>query len=222
MAHADGQRRQTEETQSLCPFNRKERVDPERVPFPPDQHPRLRFDVKDAAHLDFQEEFDVVVSFSCLHWVHDHPAVLAGIRRGLKPGGHVLLHFGGQGNAAEILDLMPEMLALPRWRPYFSNFRPPWLFYSAEDYRPLVEAVGLHPRRVELLAKPALMTLDDLKNWMRPTWIPYLQQCPETQREEFLSEIAGRFQKTHPADARGRMTLPMYRLEVEADAPARV
>jgi len=188
-----------------------------REKFPPDKHPRLRFDVHNATHLPFNEDFDVIVSFSCLHWVHDHPAVLTGIRRSLKPGGRVLLHFGGKGNAAEILDLMPEMLALPKWRPYFSEFRQPWVFFSAEEYRPLVESAGLHPRCVELLPKPALMTIEDLKNWMRPTWLPYLQRCPEALREEFLTAIAGRFQKTHPADARGRMTLPMFRLKVEAD-----
>jgi trans-aconitate methyltransferase len=193
-----------------------------RETFPPEKYPRLRFDVKNAGDLTFNEEFDVVVSFSCLHWVHDHPAVLAGIRRSLKPGGRVLLHFGGKGNAAEVLDLMHEMIELPKWRTYFSEFHRPWVFYSAEEYRPLVEAAGLHPRRVDLLAKPALMTLEDLKNWMRPTWLPYLQQCPEALREEFLAEIAGRFQETHPADARGRMTLPLFRLQVEAVRPVQL
>jgi trans-aconitate methyltransferase len=185
--------------------------------FPPEKYPRLMFDVKEATGLTFTEEFDAIVSFSCLHWVQDHPAVLTGIRRSLKSGGRVLLHFGGKGNAAEMLDHLHGMLSLPKWRPYFTEFRLPWVFYSAEEYRPLVEASGLHLRRVELLAKPALMTPEDMKNWMRPTWLPYLQQCPETLREEFLEEVVRRFQKTHSADARGRMTLPMFRLEVEAD-----
>ena len=64
--------------------------------------PNLAFQQGDAERMSFQREFDLVVSFACLHWVKDHAPVLAGIRRSLRPGGRVILQFGGRGNAAEV------------------------------------------------------------------------------------------------------------------------
>jgi len=49
--------------------------------FPPTEHPNLRFRVADAARLPFEGEFDLVVSFNCLHWVRDQAGVLRGIAR---------------------------------------------------------------------------------------------------------------------------------------------
>ena len=75
--------------------------------------------------LDFHEEFDLVISFACLHWVIDHRPVLRGIHRALRPGGRILLQFGGRGNAAEVVQIVSEVIARPKWADYF-----PRLFVS--------------------------------------------------------------------------------------------
>jgi trans-aconitate methyltransferase len=45
----------------------------------------LRFDLCDARDLKFSNEFDVVFSSSCLHWIKDHRPILAGIKKSLTP-----------------------------------------------------------------------------------------------------------------------------------------
>src|SRR5688572_4331922 len=56
----------------------------------------------DAEQLPFEREFDAVFSNAALHWVRDHDAMLAGVRRALKPGGRFVAEFGGHGNIAAI------------------------------------------------------------------------------------------------------------------------
>ena len=55
--------------------------------FPADTYPNLTFRVADAAQLRFADQFDLVVSFNCLHWVHDQAAALRGIRAALVATG---------------------------------------------------------------------------------------------------------------------------------------
>lgn len=43
--------------------------------------------VMDAQQLAFAAEFDAVFSNAALHWMRDADAVIAGVRRALKPGG---------------------------------------------------------------------------------------------------------------------------------------
>ena len=59
-----------------------------------ENHSNLLFEVRDALQLDYREEFDLVVSFACLHWIRDHSTVLKGILRALKPGGLLLCQCG--------------------------------------------------------------------------------------------------------------------------------
>jgi trans-aconitate methyltransferase len=46
--------------------------------------------------------FDAVFSNAALHWVRDHDAMMAQVRRVLKPGGRFVAEMGGQGNIAAI------------------------------------------------------------------------------------------------------------------------
>ncbi len=75
-----------------------EMIDFARQSFPTEALPQLRFEQGDARQLGFVEQCDWVISFACLHWVLDHRSVLTGIRRALRPGGQLLLQFGGRGN----------------------------------------------------------------------------------------------------------------------------
>ena len=61
--------------------------------FPAATHPNLAFRVADAARLPFADQFDLVVSFNCLHWVRDQAAALRGIRTALVASGRTHLRF---------------------------------------------------------------------------------------------------------------------------------
>jgi len=65
----------------------------------------LAFQYGNASDLHFVDEFDLVLSFACLHWVLDHRPVLEGIKRSLKQGGKALMQFGGKDNAQRSLRL---------------------------------------------------------------------------------------------------------------------
>jgi len=189
-----------------------------RQSFPADTLPRLRFEQGDAQQLEFVEQFDWVISFACLHWILDHRPVLAGIHRALRPGGRLLLQFGGQGNAAEMVQVMSEVVARPKWAGYFVGFAFPWRFYGPEDYRPLLQEAGLTATRLELVPKD--MTHEGpqgLEGWLRTTWMPYWHRVPAELQQQFLDDIVASYLTVCPTDAEDRLIhLKMVRLEVEA------
>ena len=51
----------------------------------------LSFRVADARSLKFREEFDLVISFNALHWIHEQEVALRGIWEALRPGGYAHL-----------------------------------------------------------------------------------------------------------------------------------
>jgi SAM-dependent methyltransferase len=60
--------------------------------------------VMDAYQLEFRAEFDAVLSNAAMHWMKRDPdAVIAGVRRALKPGGRFASEMGGHGCVAAIV-----------------------------------------------------------------------------------------------------------------------
>jgi len=112
----------------------------------------------DCSNLDFacmaiNRHFDLVVSFSCLHWVKNHLPVLQGIKQVLKRNGRCFLHLGGRGNAAAMVDTLNSKMQEDKWKHYFDDFIFLFGFYGVEEYLPWLEEVGLVTKRIELIPK---------------------------------------------------------------------
>ncbi len=185
--------------------------------FSPTRVSNLSFTLGDASSLKFDHDFDLVVSFSCLHWVHDQAAVLRGIQKSLKPGGTVVLQFAGKGDEASLLDATAEVVTRPQWRHYFEHFDYKWMSCDAQEYRVLLYAAGFTLRRVELVPKDmAHDGVEGLRGWFRTTWRPYVERIPETLQDEFAADVVQRYVERNPLDTEGRTHVQMIRLEVEA------
>jgi SAM-dependent methyltransferase len=83
-------------------------------------------------NLPFDGEFDAVFSNAALHWMRPPEAVLAGVRRALKPGGRFVAEMGGHNNTAAIIVALSAVLARRGLDAHRLN---PWYFPSAEAYR---------------------------------------------------------------------------------------
>ncbi len=186
--------------------------------FPPSIWPNLSFQLGDASEIGYENEFDLVVSFACLHWILDHGPVLEGIKRSLKPGGRLFLQFGGAGNAEEILVAVDKMISEDRWARYFKGFPFPYGFYGPEEYRHWLSQAGLRAVRVELILKDmAQPGRSGLASWIESTWLPYIERVPDEFRRDFVDEIVERYASTHPLDDDEQIHVNMVRLEVEAE-----
>jgi trans-aconitate 2-methyltransferase len=195
----------------------REMIDFAGSKYPKHNYPNLSFQQKDASQLDFQDEFDVVVSFACLHWVKDHIPVLEGIKRSLRTPGRILLQFGGKGNAGEILAITEDLIRKDEWSIYFQAFNFPYHFYGPEEYFSWLTRAGLKAKRVELVPKDMIHAgKNGLEGIIRNTWLPYTERLPEELRAQFIGEVADCYIESHPLQE-GTSHVKMVRLEVEAE-----
>lgn len=194
-------------------------IDFARNRFSPSQHPNLRFELGDAQNLNFNQEFDLVISFACLHWIKDHLMVLRGVQKSLRSGGRLLFQCGGRGNAGKLMALTEDLIKESRWSRYFQDFRFPYYFYGTEGYHTWLEQAGLEEIRVELIPKEMIQQgKTGLEGWIRTTWHPVIVRIPEDMKQQFVSEMAERYLEHHPLED-GLVKVGMVRLEVEARRP---
>ena len=175
------------------------------------KHPRLHFQVGDAAAFTHAEPFDAVFSNAALHWIRDAPRVVEAIWRALRPGGRLLAEFGGKGNARAVVLAIAEALA-PLG--IDAQARDPWYFPSLGEYCALLDHQGFRVVQAQHFERPT--PLDDgeqgLHHWL------------ERLRGRLLRGPVRRGARGGlPAHGRGgaRPPVPRRRLDRRLRAPAR-
>jgi len=76
---------------------------------------RVRFVLADLREPLPVAPVDAALSTSTLHWVPDHPGVFRRLAAVVRPGGHVALDFGGEGNIAEVVAALRTLGAEIPW-----------------------------------------------------------------------------------------------------------
>jgi trans-aconitate 2-methyltransferase len=105
--------------------------------------PRARFAVGDVLGMDFRAEFDAVVSFNALHWVHDQHGALARIRAALRDRSWALIQVVCAGRRPSLEAVAMRTCDQPRWRAHFAGFRPPFVHVDPDSYAELAAGAGL-------------------------------------------------------------------------------
>lgn len=171
--------------------------------FPKYNNKNLSFKVKNVHDLDFNEQFDILFSNAALHWVNNHLDILKRAKNALKPSGRILFQMGGKGNAQDILEIADELIKTKSWKQFFKDWRNFQIlnpkikdfegfdfkfgFYGKEEYEKWLMESGLKANRVELINKNmAKKDKDDLRAWIRTTWLPYTERVPEKLRINLL------------------------------------
>ncbi len=166
--------------------------------------------VMDGQRLTFEAEFDAVFSNAALHWMRDAPAVIAGVRRALKPGGRFVAEFGGHGNVAAIVTAMRATAMRRGGDPDLAG---PWFFPTPEVYADMLEREGFTVRRIGLYPRPTPLRTG-MREWLKVFRLPFFEQFGG-EREAVLSEVVTLLEPCL-CDARGHWTADYVRLRVEA------
>jgi trans-aconitate 2-methyltransferase len=184
----------------------------------------LQFILLDAQDRDFYENhpqtFDLVVSFTVLHWVKDQDTVLQGIRRVLKPGGKFYIRLASYGGDP-IQDIADQLIMTEKYQVFFRNFIDPMNRYSIEDYQTILRAANLHLLQIvdteerDKIQGKALL-IKQLKSWL-PHY-HFLEEDDICLAERFMEDVVNRYLREYPPDSYGTITLYDHYLEIVGES----
>lgn len=169
----------------------------------------------DGHALAFTAAFDAVFSNAALHWMTDPDAVLAGVRRALRPGGRFVGEFGGYGNCARIRAALYDGLAR---RGVDAAALDPWYFPTPEAYRERLEAQGFTVRSLALIDRPTPLP-GPLAAWLDTFGDAFFGVVPAAERPQFRTWISERLRPLL-CDAEGQWTADYVRLRFAASLTA--
>jgi SAM-dependent methyltransferase len=137
-------------------------------------------------NLTFEDEFDAVFSNAALHWMRPPEAVLAGVRRALRPGGRFVGEMGGHNNTAAIIVALSAVLAR---RGLDAHRVHPWYFPSAAAYRSKLEEAGLAVADISIIPRPTMLPTS-IEAWLDTFAGTFFGALPEQDRSSARAEVA--------------------------------
>jgi trans-aconitate 2-methyltransferase len=132
----------------------------------------LRFETGDIGRFDSENRFDVIFANAALHWTPDHPALLARLSRGLRPGGQLAVQVPANADhpahtvAGEVANEAPFRQAMQDAPPadvVLEVLRP-------ERYAETLDELGFAEQHVRLqVYGHRLSSTDEVVEWTRGT-----------------------------------------------------
>lgn len=171
--------------------------------------------VMDGQALAFEPEFDAVFTNAALHWMKGADAVIAGVKRALKPGGRFVGEFGGAGNVRTLRAALRVAVAARGIDPDAAD---PWYFPRPEEYKAKLEASGFQVQSAELIDRPTPLP-GDVDGWLAVFGESFLNRIDIAERDAAVASIRDALRPIL-VDADGVWIADYVRLRFSATVPA--
>lgn len=171
----------------------------------------LSFEVADARHLPFREEFDLVVSFNALHWIPEQGEALRCLRNALHPDGMAQLRLVPKGPRTSLENVIEETRLSSPWSRYFEGFQDPYLHLAPQEYAATAEQNGFHilhsntaDKAWDFGSRAAFLAFGSV------TFIEWTKRIPKAERPAFVADVLDRYR----AVAGDEKTFRFYQMDV--------
>jgi trans-aconitate 2-methyltransferase len=181
-----------------------------------DSQTNLRYEVADAAHLTFHDEFDIIVSFNALHWVRAQAEALRGIRAALKSNGRAQLRFVYEGTRRSLEDVLEDTRHSDRWARHFNAFKTPYLHLTPEEYRKLAGECGFHVHSLATKDKAwDFKSRNAFAAFGHVTFVEWTRFLPKSDWPAFIADALDRYRAVAATGAGDEDTFKFYQMDIQ-------
>jgi trans-aconitate methyltransferase len=184
--------------------------------FSKEEYRNLDFELISAEEINFDNQFDFVLSFTMLQWAKDHHLIIQSVRKALKSKGIFALTML-MGLPTKLKLAIDEIILNKKWNKYFHNFDSGWNFTKKSTYKKLLISEGFVTKRAQVVKQEDIfLSLLAFRGFIFQ-WFPYLKPLPTYLKEEFLNHVLKRYVELEPLDELGRLHFKINRLEIVAE-----
>lgn len=178
--------------------------------------PNLDFEICDARNLPFAEEFDVVTSFSCIHWIEYQQEVLNKMAASLKKNGRLYLYFAPKYEGYRLQIAMNAVKEKPEWKKYLADYKDVFFLPTENEFKEMLKKANLTSKRISLIRTDVIFeSKENFNQWMK-AWLPFLRYLPSETHHQFVDEIIDSYLTMFPIGEDGLLHYYDFMLEVEA------
>lgn len=176
------------------------------------QNTNLSFHTCKAEEIYFNNYFDLIVSFACLHWVKDQLSFLINAKKALKNNGKIILTLYPKHKY--LWDSIEDTVLHENWKNYFETYSNPHISYDLKSYESFIKKANLHILHLEEHIPIAYFSSPiEAKDFLK-SWLPHTDQLDNSLKDIFLTSIIERFCEQVKPLMNGSIRMPFRRLDV--------
>lgn len=177
----------------------------------------LRFLNMDASKNIFREQFDIITSFNCLHWVKDQQNALFGIEKAASYGAQIALLLSHKKSLYHYV--LDKICASDKWNKYFINYINPRLFFDLYEYKTMLFNTALN--LIEIKEEEMTYNFkskEQLKDFFNAAG-SQIKLIPRDKKSDFLNEFANEYLKEIHISQESIIPLNFWCLQIIATKP---
>lgn len=172
----------------------------------------LKFIQMDASENIFRDQFDVITSFNCLHWVKDQESAIMGISNSAKEDAIIAILLSHKKSL--IHNIIENVCSSAKWKEYFIGYNNPRSFFELNNYKKLLKNHGLNIINID----EEEMTFshdseEKLKEYLISS-ISQVKQIPKSSQNEFISDISKEFLENSKVNDDGSIPISYWCLNI--------
>ncbi len=175
----------------------------------------LKFVQGDGRYLPFENEFDLVVSFTCLHWIRPLEQCFQSVQKSLRPGGRLAACISGTN---PLIQAICHTMTQPPWAAHLAHFERLPSYHTAEAIRATLHAAQLEPIRIEKVTEETTFADREAFSLWISQWLASERELPVEMRQAYRDAIIDRYiEQTGTLDPKsGSVVMIQYMTHVVA------
>ncbi|MUT66636.1 class I SAM-dependent methyltransferase [Paenibacillus sp. NEAU-GSW1] len=155
------------------------------------KYANIQFQTGDAEQFTTNTAYDAIFSNAALHWIKKPEKAIACMWNALKPGGRLVVEFGGHRNVGTVVSALYRHLVNDYG--VDAEARNPWYFPSIASYTSLLENQGFDVLHAALFERPTKMEDGEkgLAHWLNGFANTFVADFSAEQKEELFDKVAG-------------------------------
>lgn len=174
-------------------------------------YPHLSFELGTVENIPYCNFFDLVVSFSTLHFSMDQQLAFQEIFASLAEKGRIAILVPAK-HAFNMNPLAGSLMTSPKWKNYFpAGYIPSRTYFTAEEYQKMLAIIGFTSITVQMVERedifPSMEAFVD-------SLVAVLNYVPEKIRNEFAFDLSALLDIS--IDSSGKIHQNHYSLQITA------
>ena len=151
--------------------------------------PDMDFYHMNADSFFFDQPFDAIFSNAVLHWIQDQIPATKNMYTHLKPGGRLVVEFGGYGNVANIVNALRKSLNNHGFHKNAGFER--WYFPTIGEYTSVLESTGFEVSLAQLYDRPTFLDSknEGIKDWIEMFGNHFFEGINAKEKAAIVTEV---------------------------------
>lgn len=176
-----------------------------------EKYPHISFELGTVEKIPYRNFFDLVVSFSTLHFSMDQAGAFQEIYASLTQRGSIAILVPAK-HAYNMNPLAGSLMTSAKWKHYFpSGYTPSRTYFTQDEYQKMLAGIGFTSVMIQMVERedifPSMESFVD-------SLVAVLNYVPEKIRSEFASDLAGLLDIS--IDSSGQIHQTHYSLQITA------